>query len=64
MFDRLDRIEAKLERRYIGVSEAASILGVSEREVQRRARDGRLRAIPNSRPYRFLESDVIGGGRG
>ena len=61
------RIEAKLDRfvdlafsRVIGVREASEILGVSTREIQRRAKEGRLRCITNSRPYRFFLSDVVG----
>lgn len=61
------RIERKLDRltdlvlgREIGVREVSRRLGISVREVQRRAKSGRLRAIPESRPYRFFLSDVVG----
>lgn len=60
IFAKLDKIEAKLERRWIGVSEAMQITGLSKREIQRRAKDGRLKSFRAGNRYRFLESDVIG----
>jgi excisionase family DNA binding protein len=60
IFAKLDKIEAKLERRWIGVSEAMQITGFSKREVQRRAKDGRMKSFRVGNKYRFLESDVIG----
>ena len=63
----LTRIESKIDcltdillEREIGTREAARRLGISVREVQRRAKKGELKSIPNSRPYRFHVSNVIG----
>jgi len=43
----------------VGISEAAALLGKSERTIRNKTQRGEIPAIPNSKPFRYVWRDLV-----
>lgn len=56
---RIDELEDRVLHRAIGVTEVAEILGITAREVRRRAKCGELPTIAGPNKWRFFYNQII-----